>query len=178
MTSNSETVVGSVAAAKVGRRSALLATLVALFYMPNRALALMNHAQVAIKSVVPFEVDTWAQLLGKGPRPAAYVFTTTYCPTCPAAFEQLHAAVLAARQPVELAAVVMDVQGERALAHAHHYKGATRIYAFDGFEPEIRQAVDPAWRNVTPYVVLIGRQGAVQRSIGPPTPAQLKAWLA
>lgn len=178
MTSNSETATGPVASARVGRRSALFATLAALFYMPNRALALMNHAQAAIKSVVPFEVDTWAQLLGKGPRPAAYVFTTTYCPTCPAAFEQLHAAVLASHKQVELAAVVMDVQGERALAHAHHYKGATRIYAFDGFEPEIRQAVDPAWRNVTPYVVLIGRQGAVQRSIGPPTPAQLKAWLA
>lgn len=177
MTSNSETVVGPVAAAKVGRRSAVFATLAALFYMPNRALALINHAQAAIKSVVPFEVDTWAQLLGKGPRPAAYVFTTTYCPTCPAAFEQLHAAVLAARQPVELAAVVMDVQGERALAHAHHYKGATRIYAFDGFEPEIRQAVDPAWRNVTPYVVLIGRHGTVQRCIGPPEAAMLNKWL-
>ena len=178
MTSNSETVTAPVASAKVGRRGALFVTLAALLYMPNRVLALMNHAHAAIKTVVPFEVDTWAQLLGKGPRPAAYVFTTTYCPTCPAAFEQLHAAVLASHQPVELAAVVMDVQGERALAHAHHYKGATRIYAFEGFEPEIRQAVDPAWRNVTPYVVLIGRSGVVQRSIGPPTPAQLKAWLA
>lgn len=178
MTSHSEAVVGPVAATKVGRRSALFATLAALFYMPNRALAVMNHVSAAIKIVVPFDVDTWAQLLGKGPRPAAYVFTTTYCPTCPAAFDQLHAAVLASRQPVELAAVVMDVQGERALTHAHHYKGATRIYAFDGFEPEIRQTVDPAWRNVTPYVVLIGRRGAVQRSIGAPTPAQMKVWLA
>ena len=120
MTSNSETATGHVAAPKLGRRGVLLATLAAVFYMPNRALALMNHAQAAIKSVVAFDVDTWAPLLGKGPRPAAYVFTTTYCPTCPAAFDQLHAAVLASRQPVELAAVVMDVQGERALAHAHH----------------------------------------------------------
>ena len=87
-------------------------------------------------------------------------------------------AAMTSAQPVELAAVVMDAQGARALAHAHHYQGATRIYAFDGFEPEIRQAVDPKWRNVTPYVVLIGRNGVVQRSIGPPEPAMLKAWLA
>ena len=178
MTSNSETVLAPVSAPKLGRRSALLATLAALFYMPNRAFAHVHHALDAIKTVLPFEVDTWAQLLGKGPRPAAYVFTTTYCPTCPAAFEQLHAAVLASHQPVELAAVVMDVQGDRALAHAHHYKGATRIYAFDGFEPEIRQTVDPAWRNVTPYVVLIGRNGAVQRCIGPPEAAMMKKWLS
>ena len=79
-------------------------------------------------------------------------------------------------QPVELAAILMDVRGERALAHAHHYAGVTSIYAFDGFEPAIRQAVDPKWRNITPYVVLIDRKGAVQRVIGPPNAAQLKAW--
>ncbi len=72
----------------------------------------------------------------------------------------------------------MDVSGARALAHAHHYAGATRIYAFEGFEPEIRQTVDPKWRNVTPYIVLIDRHSVVQRSIGPPNAAQLKAWLA
>jgi hypothetical protein len=72
----------------------------------------------------------------------------------------------------------MDAQGERALAHAHHYRGATRIYAFDGFEPEIRQAVDPQWRNITPYVVLLGRKGDPQRSIGPPEAARVQTWLA
>ncbi|WP_114968127.1 hypothetical protein [Rhodoferax ferrireducens] len=167
-----------VARPQAGRRAMLLAAAAAWLYMPNRALALANKAQAAIKSVVPFDASTWARLLRQGTRPAAYVFTTTYCPTCPDAFDQLHAAVVAARQTVELAAVVMDVQGERALMHAHHYQGATRIYAFDGFEPEIRQTVDPKWRNVTPYVVLIGRKGAVQRTIGPPDAAMLKAWLA
>lgn len=163
---------------QTGRRAVLVAAAAAWLYMPNKALALANKAQAAIKSVVPFDASTWARLVRQGPRPAAYVFTTTYCPTCPDAFDQLHAAVVAARQTVELAAVVMDVQGARALTHAHHYQGATRIYAFEGFEPEIRQTVDPKWRNVTPYVVLIGRSGAVQRTIGPPDAAMLKAWLA
>jgi len=80
-------------------------------------------------------------------------------------------------QPVELAAILMDVRGERALAHAHHYAGVTSIYAFDGFEPAIRQAIDPKWRNITPYVVLVERNGKQQRVTGQPTLAQLKAWL-
>lgn len=177
MTFNSELPSTPLAGAKLGRRALLVATLAALFYMPNQALSTVQHAQAAIKKVAPFTVGSWAQLLKKGPRPAAYVFTTTYCPTCPEAFEQLFEAVQAAHKKVELAAVVMDVQGERALVHAHHYQGATRIYAFEGFEPEIRQSVDPKWPKVTPYVVLIGRTGLVQRSIGPPDAAQLKAWL-
>ena len=161
----------------LGRR-AWLAAAGALFFIENSALAQSHHAGAAIKTVVPFDKLTWPRLLRDGPRPAAYVFTTTYCPTCPEAFEALNDAVVAANKKVELAAVVMDVTGARALAHAHHYAGATRIFAFEGFEPEIRQTVDPKWRNVTPYIVLIDRQGALQRSIGPPSAAQLKAWLA
>lgn len=178
MTSVSEHSPNPAGAPLLARRAWLAAAAGALFYMSNSALAQVHHALAAIKTVVPFDKSTWSRLLRDGPRPAAYVFTTTYCPTCPEAFEALNDAVVAARQKVELAAVVMDVTGARALAHAHHYAGATRIFAFDGFEPEIRQTVDPKWRNVTPYVVLIGRTGVVQRSVGPPSAAQLKAWLA
>ena len=75
-----------------------------------------------------------------------------------------------AHRPVELAAVMMDVQGVRAVEHARHYLGLTWLYAFEGFEPAIRQSVDPKWPNVTPYIVLLGRDGSMQRSIGAPTP--------
>lgn len=144
----------------------------------KQALALTGSAQAAINSVADFDETTWADLLKTGPRPAAYVFTTTYCSTCPDAFEKLQAFIAASRQKVELVAVVMDVQGPRVLAHARHFAGATRLYAFEGFEPAIRQSVDPKWPNVTPYVVLLGRKGSVQRSIGPPDAAMLKTWLA
>lgn len=144
----------------------------------NQALAQHHHAQTAIKTVADFDAAVWQRLLREGPRPAAYVFTTTYCSTCPAVFELLHDTLRAAKARAELAAVVMDAQGERALVHAHHYRGVTRLYAFNGFEPEIRHAVDPKWRNVTPYVVLLDRQGRDQRVIGPPDAARLKAWLA
>lgn len=152
--------------------------LLPLVGLPGAAAAQTGHTHDAINYVADFDEATWARLLQSGPRPAAYVFTTTYCSTCPDAFDRLQAFVKATRQKVELAAVVMDVSAERVLAHAHHYVGATRFYAFDGFAPAIRQSVDPKWPNVTPYVVLLDRNGAVQRTIGPPAPAMLKKWLA
>jgi hypothetical protein len=116
--------------------------------------------------------------LQHGPRPAAYLFTTSYCSTCPAAFAVLHDAVKNRAAKPPLNAVMMDVSGPQALRHARHFKGMTQMYAFDGFEPAIRQAVDPNWPNVTPYVVLVDAKGQTQRVIGPPVPAMLKRWLA
>ena len=168
------------AGARTTRRGLLLAAVVPLFAWSNTPVATVNSAQAAINkvaSVTDFDETTWGQLLKSSPRPAAYVFTTSYCPTCPDAFYKLRTFIAASHQKVELAAVMMDVQGERALAHAHHFAGATRFYAFDGFEPAIRQSVDPKWPNVTPYIVLLGRNGAVRRSIGPPDAAMLKKWL-
>ncbi|NDH54328.1 MAG: hypothetical protein EBY24_20660 [Betaproteobacteria bacterium] len=159
----------------LARRTLLAAA--ACVLAPCAAPAQGARPRASITTVANFDPAVWERLQRQGPRPAAYVFTTTYCPTCPAVFEQLQAFITASRRKVELAAVVMDVQGDRALAHAHHYAGATRIYAFDGFEPEIRHAVDPTWRAVTPYVVLLGRHGALQRRTGPPDAAMLTAWL-
>lgn len=130
-----------------------------------------------LSSTETFHEKSWAQLLKSGPRPAAYLFTTTYCSTCPAAFEVLHQAVKEKGQPVPLMAVMMDASGSKALRHASHFKGMTKMYAFQGFEPEIRQSVDPAWPNVTPYVVMIDAKGNVQKVIGPPPLDMLKRWL-
>lgn len=127
--------------------------------------------------VQAFDASSWAQLLRQGPRPMAYLFTTSYCSTCPQAFAALHQAVRQSGRPVELAAVMMDVEGEQALRHARHFQGLTQLYAFDGFEPAIRESVDPTWPNVTPYVVMIDRQGQLQRTLGMPTAAMLKNWL-
>ena len=162
---------------KTSRRSVLLAASAPLLVWSNSPLAQTVRAQVAINNVADFNEDTWAGLLKNGPRPAAYVFTTTYCSTCPDAFEKLKAFIATSNRKVELAAVVMDVPAERALVHARHFAGATKLYAFDGFEPAIRQSVDPKWPNVTPYIVLLGPNGSVQRSIGPPDASMLKKWL-
>jgi hypothetical protein len=129
------------------------------------------------RTVLPFDEKTWAHALQHGPRPAAYLFTTSYCSTCPAAFAVLHKAVQQRQDKPELNAVMMDVSGPQALRHASHFKGMTQMYAFDGFEPAIRQAVDPTWPNVTPYVVLIDARGQTQRVIGPPSAAVMSRWL-
>ncbi len=150
---------------------------VAAFSQHNHAQSGVEHAQAAINNIADFDEQTWNNLLRYGPRPAAYVFTTTYCATCPQAFEKLAAATRRQRKPVELAAVVMDVGPERVGVHAHHYQGATRFYVFDGFAPAIRQSVDPQWPNVTPYVVLIDRAGTViYRGIGAPGAKVLARW--
>lgn len=179
MNSLSECPLNGAGARRWARRELIGA--VALAPLVSLANTLAKHvpiASLAITSVADFDETTWSKLLQSGPRPAAYVFTTTFCSTCPDAFDQLRAFIKASRQKVELAAVVMDVSAERVLAHAHHYAGATKFFAFDGFAPVIRQSVDPKWPNVTPYIVLLSRAGAVQRSIGPPEPAMLKKWLA
>jgi hypothetical protein len=136
----------------------------------------------AQRTVLSVDETTWAHALQHGPRPSAYLFTTSYCSTCPAAFAVLHKAVQLRKdqpeRPIELNAVMMDVSGPMALRHATHFKGMTKMYAFDGFEPAIRQAVDSAWPNVTPYVVLVDAKGQTQKVIGPPPPAMLQRWLA
>ena len=161
------------------RHGGALLALAALpfFAAANEPSAHVHPAQTAIKTVVDFNLETWPQLLRNGPRPAAYVFTTSFCPNCPQAFEALQTYLATSGKKAELAAVLMDVQGPQALAHARHYPGASRLYAFDGFEPAIRQSIDPQWPNVTPFVVLLDRKGSVQRSIGAPDAAMLRRWV-
>ena len=124
-----------------------------------------------------FDGKTWKALIKSGPRPAAYLFTTSYCSTCPDAFEILNQAAQSSKRKVELAAVMMDVRGAQAKRHASYFPGLTRLYAFDGFETAIRQSVDPQWQDITPYIVLIDQRGQFQRMVGPPEPGALKAWL-
>ena len=141
------------------------------------ATAVAAPASDASQSIQPFDEKTWPAILRTGPRPAAYLFTTSYCSSCPAAFEVLHRAVKSQKTRVELVAVMMDVDGAQARRHAAHFSGLTHMYAFDGFEPAIRQSVDPSWPNVTPYVVMVDRVGQTQKVIGQPSKAALRQWL-
>lgn len=135
------------------------------------------RAESKALTVRAFDESTWANLVKQGPRPIAYLFTTSYCSTCPEAFEVLNNAVKKNGKKIELAAVMMDVSGAQALRHASHFNGLTQLYSFDGFEPAIRQSVDPQWPNVTPYIVLIDRHGGLQKTIGPPSSSMIKRWL-
>lgn len=161
------------------RRSACLtlaAGVLALGLNPSSTLA--RSTSIAITSIAPFDANSWARLVEKGPRPAAYIFTATTCSACPDVFEKLRSFVMDAHRPVELAAVVVDVEGVRAVElGASRYLGLTRLYAFHGDETALRRSVDPQWTGALPYIVLLGRDGSVQRSLGAPDPAMLKKWL-
>ena len=146
-------------------------------HMANGAVALADTGQVATKNVAIFDAATWRQLMRSGPRPAAYVFSNSFCTVCPEVFELLQQTVTPLDQPIDRAAILMDVQGDRALGVARHYVGATQVYAFDGDGVALRKLVDPKWHNITPFVVLVGRDGRVQRITGVPDAKQLKAWL-
>jgi hypothetical protein len=37
--------------------------------------------------------------------------------------------------------------------------------------------VDPKWPNITPYIVMLSRDGSLQKTIGPPDEAMMKRWL-
>ena len=163
----------------LGRRTVVAASaamLLSAWVNPLRAQS-GRKARVTRNSGLAFDETTWERLVEKGPRPAVYLFTTTDSPDNKDVFEKLLAFVLHARRPVELVVVLMDVQGKGALEHAPLFVGATRLYTFSGSAPAIRQSVDPKWPNATPYVVLLGQDGTLQRSAGLPGEAMLKRWL-
>jgi hypothetical protein len=161
------------------RRWSLVLALVFLgLYAKNIVAAPASIEHVAPNTVASFTAATWRDLLRGGPRPAAYVFTNSFCSVCPEVFDLLQQTVGVQEQLVDRAAILMDVQGERALAVARHYQGVTHVYAFEGDGAAIRKLVDPQWRNITPFVVLVGRNGRVQRITGVPNARQLKDWSA
>lgn len=146
-------------------------------WLGGLSLPLAAHEHVIAQlQVTPFTPDTWARLMRTGPSPAAYVFTTTYCSVCPQVFDEIRHNARAVQPTPTLAVVMMDAQGDLASRHAHHFRGLNRLYAFDGFEPAIREAVDPGWPNITPYVVLVNRKGEVQRTLGAPSKELLRWW--
>ena len=148
------------------------AAFAAVAHTPEQHAPLSRSLQIK-----PFNEETWAKLLKTGPRPAAYMFTTSYCTACPAVFQEVRDATSKSRTRPELIVVMMDAEGPNALRHTSHFKGMTQFFTFEGYEPAIRSTIDPTWRNITPYVVLIDRHGGIQRGVGSPTSQSLKQWL-
>ena len=105
------TLVSEVSSRPPNRRAVLAAAAVmATGGWAQQALAAPERKRVTLNSVLPFDTSTWQRLVDKGPRPAAYIFTTTYCPSCPEAFDRLFAHIQATRKMAELVVVLMDVR--------------------------------------------------------------------
>lgn len=129
--------------------------------------------------VEAFDGSRWSQLRETLKRPTLVVFTATYCPTCPAAFQQVQRTVQQHRLPVDVLGVVIDRapgEDDRTLLSTPYLRATQRLFAFDGTPAALRYSVDPQWRGVTPYMVML-TPGAPPRSVvGPPSTRQLLQW--
>jgi hypothetical protein len=140
-------------------------------------------ATAAPPEVESFDGRTWELLKRDSPRPAAIVFTATYCASCPAVIAKLAETLQQRGAKSEVVAVVIDeaaIDGEagrRELLASAHYKSASRLFLFSGNEAALRYRVDPRWRGVTPFIALLGADGKVTFSTGAPSDAQTAAWL-
>lgn len=148
------------------------ATLLATLLLPVAALA-ADHGWPR------FTPDVWQALTRAGGTPTAVVFTTTDCASCVQALHGLADALHAKGRPQgRLVVVMMDGPALGAeQAASHHYQLTDERYAYDGPDQPLRYRIDPTWRGETPYVVLVGSDGRLQRSVGPPRPQAVQALL-
>lgn len=135
-------------------------------------------AWAAPQGVEHFDAGTWEALQKSLPRPAAIVFTATYCASCPAVLARVAEALRKRDLPEHIVAVVIDEASSQELMSSSHYSSATRLFAFSGDEARLRYGVDPRWRGVTPYVALLGPADKISFIAGSPSDAQIEAWLA
>ncbi len=141
-------------------------------------LTVSAGALAAPAAVLPFGPHIWAELQQAGARPQVVVFSATDCTHCPAAIDKLAAALRQSPARPRLAVVVMDGQGhEAALLADRHYRQADTLYAFDGDPVSLRYRVNPDWRGLTPYVVLLPAKGASRYYNGVPPAAALRDFL-
>ena len=127
------------------------------------------------KEVLPFDEAAWTQLRLAARRPLAVVFTTTDCEYCPAVIAGLARQLHRPGSKAKLAVVVMDTaQKDVSVLSGRHYTHADQLYAFSGAPDRLRYVVDPEWKGVTPYVVLLDRNGGQRGFLGMPPAGALK----
>jgi thiol-disulfide isomerase/thioredoxin len=136
-----------------------------------------RDATAASPRLQAFGRDSWTRLSGSLPRPAMVVFSATWCVNCPAVIEDLSAITRARPGGARLVVVVMDGADDPTVAREPHYRLADRLMVFQGDDAALRFSVNPAWRGITPYVALLGADGAAPVFVsGRPSDAQISAW--
>ena len=132
------------------------------------------------RAVEAFDARSWQALQVSLKQPTVVVFSATWCPTCPAAIEELAQDIRQRKLNATLQAVVIDVApGEKdtALMGQAHYRMTDRLFAFSGQAPALRYIVDPKWRGATPYVVFLTPGAPARVVTGPPTEDDIDAWV-
>lgn len=128
--------------------------------------------------VETLDAAAWSRLQQSEKGPSAVVFSTTDCAHCPGVIAQLSGHIRAQKSHARLIVVVMDGAGPELLRH-EAYLPADRLFVFDPATPPaaLRHAVDPRWRGVTPYVVLMKPAAPAVAQAGPPPAELLQRWL-
>lgn len=160
-------------------RSSLESALRACRFVFGAALLSTSAGAFAAPTTVqPFGPQTWGDLQRAGVKPQLVVFSTTDCSHCPAVINTLAANLRKSALKPRLVVVVMDGAGqEAALLADRHYRQADALHAFDGEAVSLRYRVNPDWRGLTPYVVLLPAGGAPRYFNGAPPAAALRAFL-
>ena len=136
-----------------------------------------REARAAPPRPQAFGRGSWTRLSGSLPRPAMVVFSATWCVNCPAVIEDLSTITRARPGGARLVVVVMDGAGDPRVTREPHYRLADRLMVFQGDDAALRFSVNPDWRGVTPYVALLGADGAAPVFVsGRPSDEQLSAW--
>lgn len=131
------------------------------------------------RQVEGFDDHAWDAMKTGVRTPTVVVFTATWCAHCPAVFDQLARAIAQRRLKADLVGVVMDRapgEDDAALMANTHYRQTARLFAFDGQAARLRYGVDPQWRGVTPYIVVLAPGRPVRVKVGPPSEADIVAW--
>lgn len=145
--------------------------LLALLALPMAALAHPSRVET-------LDAAAWSRLQQSEKGPSAVVFSTTDCAHCPGVIAQVSGHIRAQKSHARLVVVVMDGAGPELLRH-EAYLPADRLFVFDPATPPaaLRHAVDPRWRGVTPYVVLMKPAAPAVAQAGPPSTELLQRWL-
>jgi thiol-disulfide isomerase/thioredoxin len=129
-----------------------------------------------LPSAEPFDGQTWSRLAVETRQRAIVVFSATYCVHCPAVIQKLAKEKMKYGKNVVLVAVVMD--GTSEIRGKPPYDKVDRLFVFNGHEPAIRYSVNPDWRGVTPYTVLLSPERAPHYIAGPPSEKDLQQFFA
>lgn len=136
------------------------------------ALMIVAPTLAWAKGPVPFDLDSWPQLVHSAGK-AAVVFTSTHCVHCPGLVADLLRDRNQRQQSYRILVVTTD--GGASDLGKPPYTEADGRYFFRGNTQALRYVVNPSWRGVTPYVALIGPGGA-QFYSGSPPQDRLKRW--
>jgi len=138
------------------------------------AISAFAHARPPAK-VELFDQKTWPAITATQKEPAIVIFSATYCVHCPAVIEKLANDKAKYGNKVSLIGVVMD--GHPSLKTKPPYNLVDRLFVFEGNEQAVRYTVNPDWRGVTPYTVLLSPGKAPRYIAGPPSEQDLQQFL-